>query len=266
MRISVMLSSFSRALSKGEMLLGDALDCCAEAGADGVEPAASLPGNPTTEEMTALLAKYSLTVPCCDVSADLIQDDSAGRMDAVNKLAAEIKRAAALGASVVLIVPGGLREGVDRPLAIARAVEGIRSLLPLAAEVGVTLTVEQMGSPQALCTRGEHMRAVVEAVDSQAFGLTYDPGNFYITGEDCVKPLPGLLPWVRHVHFKDIKLKPGGWRSVPLSTGEVPLDAVYRVLADGGYGGYISVEYEGGEEPCAAVQAGIEYLQGLMGR
>jgi len=266
MKISVMLYSFSRAMSKGEMLLDDALDCCAEAGADGVEPAASLPGNPTTEEMNALLAKCGLTTPCYDVSADLIQNDSAGRMDALNKLADEIKRAAGLGAPVVLIVPGGLRDGIDRPLAISRAAEGIRSLLPIAAELGVTLTVEQMGSQQALCTRGEHMRAVVEAVDSLAFGLTYDPGNFYLTGEDCVKPLPGLLPWVRHVHFKDIKLRPDGWTSVPLGTGEVPLDAVYRVLTDGGYDGYISVEYEGGEEPCAAVQAGIGYVQGLMGR
>jgi sugar phosphate isomerase/epimerase len=266
MKISVMLYSFSRALSKGEMLLDDALDCCAEAGADGVEPAARLPGDPATEEMTALLAKYGLAVSCCDVSADLIQDDSAGRTEAVNKLAVEIKGAAALGAPVVLIVPGGLREGIDRPVAISRAAEGIRSLLPLAAELGVILSVEQMGSQQALCTRSEHMRAVVEAVDSPAFGLTYDPGNFYLTGEDCVKPLPDLLPFVRHVHFKDIKLRPDGWTSVPLGTGEVPLDTVYRVLADGGYDGYISVEYEGGEEPCAAVQAGVEYLQGLMGR
>jgi sugar phosphate isomerase/epimerase len=266
LKISVMLYSFSRAFASGDLLLDDALNCCGEAGADGVEPMAGLAGDPSVEEISALLAKYGLATACYDVSADLIQDDEDGRRQALDHLSHHIRRAASIGSRIVLIVPGGLRDGIDRPLAMTRAAEGIRAVIPAAAELGVTLTVEQMGSPAALCTRGEHMRAIVEAVDSPHFGLTYDPGNFYLTGEDCVKPLPDLLPWVRHVHFKDIRLKADGWISVPLGTGEVPLDGVYRVLAEGGYDGYISVEYEGSEDPCPAVQTGIEYVRGLIGR
>jgi len=261
-----MLYSFSRAFASGDLLLDDALDCCAEAGAEGVEPMAGLAGDPSADEINALLAKYGLATACYDVGVDLVQDDEAGRRGAVERLVVEVKRAASIGSPIVLVVPGGLREGIDRPLAIARAAEGIRAVIPTAAELGVALTVEQMGSPQALCARGEHMRTVVEAVDSPHFGLTYDPGNFYLTGEDCVKPLPDLLPWVRHVHFKDIRLKADGWISVPLGTGEVPLDAVYRVLAEGGYDGYVSVEYEGDEDPCPAVQTGIEYVRALIGQ
>lgn len=259
-----MLSSFGRALAKGDLSVADAVACCADAGAHGVEPSARLVADQGADGLNQLLDSHGLTVPCYDVFADLIQDDPSGRREAIAELVAEVRQAAGLGAPVVLVVPGALREGIDRPLAITRAAESIRSVIPAAESLGVALTVEQMGSDQALCTRGEHMRAVVEAVDSPRFGLTYDPGNFYITGEDCVKPLPDLLPWVRHVHFKDIKLRPDGWDSVPLGTGEVPLEAVYRILAQGGYDGCISVEYEGPDDPCAAVRAGVSYVSELL--
>lgn len=265
MHISVMLHSFSAALSKGALSVADAIACCAEAGAEGIEPMAALVKDLPDGEVARLIEAHGLSVPCCDVSVDLLQDDPGGRREAAQALAEHVRQAARLGSPVALIVPGSLREGLEFAEGAARAADGIRSVLPLAAELGITLTVEQMGSPRALCRRGEHLRAIIDAVQSPHFGLTYDAGNFYITGEDPVRPLADLLPWVRHAHFKDIRLEGGGrWTSVPLGQGEVPLEAVYRILADGGYDGYISVEYEGPGDPRPAVQTGVEYLRRLM--
>jgi len=267
--ISVMLYSFSRAMAAGAVSLADAVRCCADAGAAAVELASHLPDD--DDGLRAMLAERGLGVACYDVSADLIAQTAGERDEAVESLASQVRRGAKMGAPIILIVPGSLRPGMSFEIGCARAADGIRAVLPLAAELGVTLTAEQMGGQLSLCRRGAHLRAMVDAVASPHFGLTYDPGNFYITGEDCVGPLPGLLPWVRHVHFKDIRSQPaggappdGGWTSVPLGQGAVPLEAVYRLLAEGGYDGYISVEYEGADDPCAAVRTGIGYLRRLM--
>ena len=262
MRTSVMVSSFSRAISKGALSPAEAVAFCAQAGAQGIEPAAYLEIG--DEELRRLIAEHRLALPCYDVRVDLIQDDAAARREATDKLLGLVRRGASLGAAVVLVVPGFLEEGMTFEQASAWAAEGVRAALPVAAELGVTITVEQMGSARALCTRGEHMRAMVEAVDSPHFGLTYDAGNFLLTGEDCVRPLPGLLPWVRHVHFKDwTRQADGAWTGAALGEGVAPLEEIYAVLKAGGYQGYISVEYEGPHDPRAAVQTGIEYIQRL---
>jgi sugar phosphate isomerase/epimerase len=258
-----MLYSFSHAMAAGTLSPPDAVACCADAGADAVEPAAGLP-EASDDDLIAMLAERGLGVACFDASADLVADTA--QAEAVASLASQIRRGAALGAPIILIVPGSLPSGTSFETGCARAADGIRALLPLAAELGVVLTVEQMGGERSLCRRGPHLRAMLDALASPHFGLTYDAGNSYITREDPVGPLRDLLPWVRHVHFKDITLDPdGSWTSVALGQGDVPLAEVYRILADGGYDGYVSVEYEGPDDPCTAVRAGITYLRHVIG-
>ena len=265
MKTSVMLYSFSRALAAGTVSLAEAVACCAEAGAEGVELMDRLVGE-DERELGRLLAGRGLSVPCYDVGVNLIQPDEAARREATQTLIGLVRRAAAAGAPVVLVVPGSLGEGMHFEQACAWAAEGLRAALPVAQNLGLELTVEQMGSTRALCHRGEHMRAMVEAVDSPHFGLTYDAGNFLLTGEDCVRPLAGLLPWVRHVHFKDwTRDADGKWQGAALGEGLVPLGEVYHTLQAGGYEGYVSVEYEGPDDPCAAVRTGAAFLRRLAG-
>ena len=266
-KIGVMLYSFSRAISKGALSPAEAIAFCAEAGAQGLEPSDQLILSVGIEELRRLLGAAKLPVPCYDVSVNLIQSDAAARREAADALVAAVQRARSLGAPVVLVVPGSVAEGMQFEQACAWAAEGLRAALPAAAELGITLTVEQMGSARALCQRGAHMRALVQAVDSAHFALTYDAGNFLLTGEDCVRPLAELLPWVRHVHFKDWKREADArWSGAALGEGVVPLEAIYRTLKAGAYQGYISVEYEGPDDPCAAVRTGIEYLRRLERR
>ena len=54
-------------------------------------------------------------------------------------------------------------------------------------------------------------------------------------------------PRVLHVQVKDARRSAGhkgGWQLVPMGEGEVPVREIIGLLAAGGYGGYISVEWE----------------------
>lgn len=264
MKISVMSYSFSRAMSQATISAAEAVAFCAQAGAQGIEPNDGLALALGDDELRRLLAAHRLTVPCYDVSVNLIQEPAVARDAAASALAQAVRRAASFGAPLVLVVPGAVGEGISFERACAWTAQGLREALAVATELGMVLTVEQMGSARALCHRGEHLRALVQAVDSPHFGLTYDAGNFLLTGEDCARPLAELAPWVRHVHFKDWKRDANGaWTGVALGQGAVPLGAIYDTLRAAGYEGYISVEYEGPHDPRAAVRTGIEYLRHL---
>ena len=53
------------------------------------------------------------------------------------------------------------------------------------------------------------------------------------------------------------------WTGAALGEGEVPLQDVYETLKAGGYRGYVSVEYEGPDDPRPAVRTGTEYIRRL---
>ena len=266
MKISVMLLCFAQALETGRYSLADAFACCAEAGAVGIETMDSMIAEVSDEELKGLLTKYGLLAAAHDVSVELVREDAAGRRRAIDDLARELRRAGHMGAPIVMLVPGFLEPEQDWGQAFAHAVEGIREVLPLAAQLGVTVTAEQMGST-ALCSNAQQLRKLAEAVNSPQFALCFDTGNAMRTQEGPLETLPALLPLVRHVHAKDHTVTAEGRRKdVPLGRGRVPLAEIYRLLEAGGYQGYLSVEHMlPADDPLPDLRTCISYLRPLIG-
>jgi sugar phosphate isomerase/epimerase len=66
-------------------------------------------------------------------------------------------------------------------------------------------------------------------------------------GESPAEVYEHLGSRVLHVQVKDARRSAGhkgGWQLVLLGEGEVPVREIIRLLSVGGYGGYISVEWE----------------------
>src|SRR5262249_32126209 len=122
----------------------------------------------------------------------------------------------------------------------------------------------------------EHILAICEAVGPE-LKVTFDAGNFLLAGEDSVAALDRLAPRVAHVHFKDWKVVPPGtacaypgvdgrlYQGTALGDGIVNLRGVLGRLQDLGYGGAISVEYEGPGNAEEAVGRGLTCLGSLLG-
>ena len=166
-----------------------------------------------------------------------------------------IDRAAALQAPVIRVFAGKVPKGDSEETAIGRAIEGIRESLPYAVEKGVMLALENHGG---ITATPDQILRLVEAVDSPAFGVNLDTGNFRTA--DPYADLARLAPYAINVQVKtEIQAGPSA------SKEPADLPRLIQVLRDARYSGYVVLEYEGAEEPREAVPRHVEALRKLLG-
>ena len=127
--------------------------------------------------------------------------------------------------------------------------ECIEECLPLAAERGVTLALE---NHWGLTRTPEGLLRVLDSIRSPWLGALMDTGNFL---EDPYEKLAAIAPRTVYVQAKTY---PGG--------GEwYTLDLDYRriagILRAAGYTGYVTLEMEGKEDPDVAVPASVRMLR-----
>ena len=173
-------------------------------------------------------------------------DDAAERKMAAKVLAKQIKTAAALGCDGILVIPGtvmGLdpaKPKVDPNACWDRALDIVRSAVPLAEDLGVTICIENVWNTFLLSAT--EMRDFVDAAGSKRVACYFDTAN-------CVKY--GVTEqWVRvlgrrigRVHFKDFRRSLGGLDGfVHLLEGDVDYPAVMAALKGVRYNGYVTAE------------------------
>ncbi len=265
MQISVMSLAFERAVANGQMSHEDVIRCCKEGGADSFEPSIIFLDG-VLEKAKDLFAKYDLGVSCFDVRVRLTDPDPAVRAAQPDELIRWAEIAKSFGATGIMVIPGSLSDGITFEQALPWVATGIQEALPRANALGIDLMVEQMGYAAAMCRRPEHLRALLAAVDRPEFCLCYDGGNFTISGQDALAPLPEFLPRVRHAHLKDGVRGDKGWQHTVLGDGIVPVKELVQMLLRGNKLTCLSVEHGGDMDisPCAEAQAGIAYLRGLL--
>ena len=93
-------------------------------------------------------------------------------------------------------------------------------------------------------------------------GVTLDTGHFTASGVEPADVARQLGDKVFHVHIKDHI----GTKSVPLGAGQTDNVSLVRVLAEQGYGGYLSQEIEcgRGEQADRAAADGFAYMTRLL--
>jgi sugar phosphate isomerase/epimerase len=197
-------------------------------------------------------------------AADLLDPDDVARARGITVLERWIARLAGIGAEFVRVNPGAPSSphvtGADTPP--AHLVDALGQLGTYAASHGARLLVENHGGDSS---NPVWMRHLVESVGGSACGLLLDLGNFEIvTGP--IYPILFKNELADHNlfdMFADIDLEPvyaaieslaslaelvslkvhqvGGDGAV----GPVDIERSIRTLAAHGYGGALSVEYEG---------------------
>jgi len=267
--------SFTPGLAAGDIELSAVLRFFDELGVDVVELADAHVQQAGLESVRAALGGLGMRVVCYDVAADFVTDDPLVRRIELEKLQRGIERAAAVGSRHVLTYPGLPKPGIDPAAVRVWFAEALRASLPLARRLGVTVTIPDVGTAAALCGTSDHLNEICDAVGPE-LGVTYDVGNFLLAGEEPLPALDRIAPRVAHVHLKDWRIFPpdapsppgtfiglDGRRYLGLALGEGVLDlpAVFGRLADLGYAGCLSIEYEGTDDPWQAVRQGVTYLR-----
>ena len=227
----------------------------------------------TAAEIREHCETIGLSVIAYTVSADFMADDPEKTVAAVCR---KIDICEALGAKL-------LRHDVcyslpDDPLfgwedAVARMAPYIRRVTAYAAEKGIRTCTENHGY---IFQKPERVEALIRAVGHKNYGWLCDMGNFLCADADPVLSVTTAARYAFHVHAKDFLFKEGGteqpdgffptagrnWlRGTVVGHGVVPVAQCLEILKTAGYDGWVSLEFEGPEDPLTALSWGLQYLQ-----
>jgi sugar phosphate isomerase/epimerase len=133
----------------------------------------------------------------------------------------------------------------------AWAIEGLAACVDLAAEKGVMLLLE---NHWGLTTTVVNMIRILKGVNSPWLRAILDMGNFYFE-PDMLAAVRQIAPYVDLAHAKTY---PGGGLVYTL---DLDYTAMFRILLEAGFGGYVSLEMEGHEAAVTAVPKSITLLQ-----
>ena len=131
-------------------------------------------------------------------------------------------------------------------------IDSIQQCLPTAEENGVLLALE---NHWGLCSTPEGQLRIKKAIESPWLGIMMDTGNFL---EEPYSKLEMLAP---HTNFVQAKTYYGGgeWYSL-----ELDYKRIFGILKKVNYNGYVSLEFEGKEDPFVAVPKSIAMLRQSM--
>ena len=134
------------------------------------------------------------------------------------------------------IQPGSTREQTARWIA-----DSLTKLANRLKPSGVQVWLETHGD----FARAADVAAIFAQIGDEDLGIIWDPANAFEQNGEEPHILPAMSSQVRHVHLKDMKGDAQRvFHYVPTGEGEFPFDTMFATLADIGFDGFASFEWE----------------------
>ncbi len=159
---------------------------------------------------------------------------------------------AVLGAPAIRIFAGKEVNGEELNVTLARCAKICEAACEQAADKGIMLALENHGGVTA---RAEGLLEIVQQVNSTAFGVNFDSGNFHM--DDPYAELAKIAPYAVNAQIK-VEMHVGD------RSQETDLPRVINILKEAGYSGWVALEYEAAEEPLAAIPRWLDKLKPLV--
>ena len=210
-------------------------------------------------------AGFVMPMLCC--SPDFTNPDADARRREIDREANLIAVTHRLGGrgAVCRVLSGQRYPDVQRDQGIEWVARAIEQLLPVAKEYGVILGLENHYKdsfwkyPEFAQKQDVFLELLAAIPDRESFGVQYDPSNAIVAGDDPVELLRLVADRVVSMHASDRYLAAGATlddlRQTDGTIGYSPnlrhgvtgkglndYDAIFRILADHNYHGWISIE------------------------
>ncbi|TWU40812.1 hydroxypyruvate isomerase family protein [Novipirellula artificiosorum] len=141
-----------------------------------------------------------------------------------------------------LICFSGNRNGMDDQTGLDNSAEGLKRLMPLCEQKGVTLVMELLNSkvnhPGYMADHTAWGAELCKKVGSDRFKLLHDIYHMQIMEGDLIRTIRDNIDVIAHFHVAG---NPG--RHDPDDTQEIYYPAVMRAIVETGYDGYVAFEY-----------------------
>ncbi len=187
------------------------------------------------------LASRNLRVVCLGSSAKMHEMDKVKREAHMDEGRRFIDLAQKLGAPYVRVFGDKYVEGVPRPEMIDHIADGLRQLGSYAQGKAVIVLIESHGD----FTDSQALKELLGKTNSPAVALLWDAHHTFASGkEEPEYTIKQLAPFIQHTHLKDSRPTEKGRHYVLTGEGDVPVQRQMRLLAQSGYRGYYSFEWE----------------------
>ena len=283
MKLCVSSYCYSRIFGKDGFDIYKLVKTVKEQGWDGIEFAEIPNGDADIWEFCKLVkqlcADEGLEIINYCVGSDFINGSGGDLKKEIERVKRDVDIAEAVGSPQMRHdATYGVNRSVPPPRGFddfcGRIAQGYREVTEYAAQKGIQTSIENHG---LFVQDSARVERVINAVGNANFGALVDIGNFLCADEDPAFAIGVLAPYAKHVHAKDFHVKSGmlpdpgeGFfksrggnylRGAVLGHGNAPVDQCIGLLKASGYDGYISLEFEGIEDPLLGTRLGLQYLQ-----
>jgi sugar phosphate isomerase/epimerase len=250
LRTSICAYSFRNELAKKTMRYEDLVRLAADLGVDGLD--LTVYWFPSTTDdfllpLRLLAYRSGIDIQSIGIRTNMCRATPELQDAEVTALKPWLDVAEKLGARHIRVFGGSPPKGTADDQAVPWAVATLKKCAALAASRGMILGVEDDG---AFTTNAERLVEIVKQVNSPWVGINLDTGNFPTDGYRQVEM---CLPYAVHMHVKSNISEQG--RRQPTDW-----DRLFQMVAPV-YRGYMSLEYEGNDDPRKAVPELIGILQ-----
>ena len=198
------------------MTLGEWIEIAATLDVDGVEFYSGFieDNKGFLNDAKASLERHRLQMPMLCCSPDFTQTDPDRLQEEIDREIRMIEITAFFGGRFCRVLSGQRRPELPTEAGIAQVVRVIKSLLPVAEQHGVVLTMENHYKDNywqypEFAQKMDIFTAIISQIDSPWFGVNYDPSNTFLAGEDPLELLERVKYRVASMHASDRYLKTG---------------------------------------------------------
>ena len=278
MKLSISMWSVVYSVRAGQIDLPGFIDFAARQNVAGVELLSYFWTDKPSQmpQVKQQLKSAGLELAVYSIGNDFFQPDPELRAKQLADLKEAVDTANALEVGLMRVFSGNHKEGYTLEDGLDWIIEGLAAGAAYAHEQGVTLALENHG---LMAGRSDQVRRIIELVDSPALRANLDTGNFLLVGQDPTVAARELADLIALVHLKDFRrareeetshvyrgLDGANYTGTVVGQGQVDLAAIISILRAAGYQGWLSLEYEGGQDPLTVgVPESIEAARKLLG-
>jgi len=266
-RISAFPKCYLEDIAAGRMGLLEWIDMSVALEPDGLELYSGWLDDTSAGALRRIRARadaHGLPLPMMCHSPDFTAPGSQAREAEIDRQVEMIRVTAALGGEYCRTLSGQRRPDLGVEKGVDLVVSCIERCLPEAERCGVRLVIENHykdGSwryPE-FAQRMDVFLQIVERIDSRWLGVQFDPSNSLVAGEDPLHLLAAVSDRVMTMHASDRYVIAGhsldelaqadgraGYADIlqhgVTGEGANDYDAIFAMLQDAGFGGWISIE------------------------
>lgn len=241
-----------------KMNLFDFVDFCADQGLPGTELTSYYFPEEVTQEYLLKLKRHchlrGVTISGGAIRNDFCSKDPEKVAKDIEHTKTWVDHYSTLGAPAIRIFAGNEQKDEDLSTTLKRCAKNCQTACDYASDKGVMLALENHGGVTA---KAEGLIEIVRQVDSPAFGVNFDSGNFRSTSNPYAE-LEQIAPYAVNAQVK-VEIAPNGQKE------ETDLARVLTILRDAGYSGWVALEYEAAEEPIEAIPRWLNQLKKIIG-